>query len=114
MWVKIDDQLHSHPKIQQAWHAYEAALGLHLLALSHAGCYLTDGYVSSAFVALAMPRATSRNRAIQVLEQAGLWDRNGDGWQIHDYLDYNDSRQNVIARRQADAARKRNGLRMES
>ena len=108
-WVRIDDQLHSHPKIRHAWRIEQASLGLHLLALSYASCHLTDGTITQDFVDDQLPIKAKRARAIAALEAAGLWERNGDGWTIHDYLDYNQSRAQTVARRQADAARKRGG-----
>lgn len=111
-WTRIDDQLHAHPKVQHAWHAEPAALGLHLLALSHAGCYLTDGHVSETFVRTHLASPARRRRAIGALVGAGLWEARPDGWQIHDFLHFNEARDDVLARREeisqvrADAGRK--------
>ena len=111
-WIKIDDQLHSHPKVIAAWHAHHAALGLHLLALSHAACYLTDGRVSDAFVRGLLPAAAERRRVLSALTAvappftSGLWVPDGSGWQIHDYLDLNESREDVLAKR-AEVAEER-------
>jgi hypothetical protein len=106
-WVRVDDQLHAHPKIRAAWRTEPAALGLHLLALSYASAYLTDGRIDPEFVRLQIPARAKRERALTALVDAGLWETNGAGWTIHDYLDFNDSRDRVLARRRADAARKR-------
>jgi hypothetical protein len=106
-WVRVDDQLHAHPKIRHAWRNEPAAVGLHLLALSYASAYLTDGLIDTEFVRDQIPSRARRDRAVAALEDAGLWERNGGGWTIHDYLDFNDSRERIQARRRADAARKR-------
>lgn len=109
-WTKIDDQLHAHPKVQMAWQACRASLGLHLLALSHAGAYLTDGHVSETFVNAQLPKAAERRKAIEALVSAGLWDQWPEGgWVIHDYLEFNESRADVTSRRRADSNRKRRG-----
>jgi hypothetical protein len=108
-WVRIDDQLHSHPKIRHAWRIEPAAIGLHVLALSYASCHLTDGTISEDFVHYQLPVQSKRDKAIEALEESGLWERNGSAWTIHDYLEYNRSRAQTVARRQADAARKRGG-----
>ena len=111
-WSKIDDQLHAHPKVQHAWHADPAALGLHLLALSHAGAFLTDGHVPETFVRTHLASPTKRRRAVAALVSAGLWETAEGGWQIHDFLDFNQSRQEVTDSRSvravqaADAGRK--------
>lgn len=41
------------------------------------------------------------------LVRAGMWEPADGGWIIHDYLEYNPARQDVLARRAADLARKR-------
>lgn len=114
MWVRVDDQLHSHPKVRAAWIACDASLGLHLLALSYAGCFLTDGLVSEAFVALNLPQAGRRRKAITALVDAGLWHPVEGGWHIHDFLNYNESRDKILSRRAADSRRKRNGIGVEA
>jgi hypothetical protein len=106
-WVRVDDQLHAHPKIRAAWQSEPAALGLHLLALSYSSAYLTDGRIDPEFVRQQIPARNKRERALTALVDAGLWDPNGTGWEIHDYLDFNEPRERVLARRRADASRKR-------
>ena len=106
-WVKLDDQLHAHPKVQRAWRAHMGSLGLHMLALSHAGAYLTDGHVSEEFVVIQLPRRAVRERVIGALVGAHLWEPSEGGWLIHDYLDYNEPRADVLARRRQAASRAR-------
>lgn len=115
-WVRLDDQLHAHPKIQEAWQKDPAAVGLHVLALSHVGCYLTDGYVSEAFVKTLLPTVGRRRKVAGVLVDAGLWEPavTDAGFWIHDYLIYNESRERILSRRAADSARKRPGSRVDS
>jgi hypothetical protein len=108
VWVRIDDQLHAHPKIRAAWDMEPAAVGLELIALSHSAAYLTDGAVDKPFVRQWLPVGKQRRRTIGALVKAGLWVPNGRGWQIHDWLDYNESRAAVLERRRAqEEARKR-------
>jgi hypothetical protein len=102
-WTKVDDQFHAHPKVQLAWHAHRASIGLHLLALSHSAAYLTDGHVSETFAKGQIPGAAERRRAVGALVNAGLWERTDSGWMIHDYLDFNESRAEVLARRSEQA-----------
>ena len=106
-WSKLDDQLHGHPKVQEAWRQCRPALGLHLLAMSYAGCYLTNGFVPEAFVEEKLSKATERRRAVAALVENDMWDLDPQGgfW-IHDYLKYNESREKVLARREADSKRK--------
>lgn len=89
-WVKLDDSLHGHPKAERAGNE---ALGVHLLALSYCGAYLTNGKITPEFVkGKAGPR---HKQVVERLVSAGLWEPNGNGWVIHDYLDYNPSREDV-------------------
>lgn len=106
-WVKLDDQFYSHPKVRRARKADLAALGLHMVALSYCGAHLTDGAVDDLFVEEIVPNPAKRRRMVGVLIETGLWERNGSGWLIHDYLDFNESRKQVIERRRRDAERKR-------
>ena len=105
-WVRIDDKLHSHPKILAAWERDPASLGLYLLALSHAGAHLTDGIVDRQTVRQWLPNPSRRRRAINALVKAGLWTANGDGWEIHDFLDYNEPRNRVVARQRVKDEKK--------
>ena len=106
-WVRIDDHLHSHPKILRAWNEERASLGLHLLALSYAGAVLTDGVVDDQAARQWLPAKRERERATDALTDARLWVPNGSGWVIHDWLDYNEPREVQIARRRAREARRR-------
>lgn len=98
-WVHVDDHLHAHPKFKAAWEREPAAVGLYLLALSHSGAYLTNGHVDTEFVSSWIRSARRRERTVGALVGCGLWTVDGDGWEIHDYLDYNESRDHVLERR---------------
>lgn len=106
-WVRIDDSLHAHPKFSASWETEPASVGLELFALSYSASYLTDGEVDERFVRSWFDSPTRRRRAVGALVDSGLWVPNGRGWTIHDYLDYNKSRAEVLARRRADRKRKR-------
>lgn len=113
-WVRIDDHLHAHPKFRLAWELEPASVGLELFALSHSAAYLTDGSVDKRFVRPWFRTPTRQRRAVDALVESELWVPNGDGWEIHDYLDYNESRDRILTRRRAESARKRAGRRVES
>jgi hypothetical protein len=106
-WIKIDDRLHAHPKFVAAWAADPASVGLELFALSHSAAYLTDGAVDEIFVRSLFRSAARRRRAIAALVDAGLWLPTGDGWVIHDYLDYNESREALLERRNVRETKRR-------
>lgn len=65
---------------------------------------MTDGHIDIEWL-----RERAGRRAYKLadlLVDAGLWEQNGNGYVIHDYLDYNPSRVEIEAKRAADAARK--------
>lgn len=108
-WVQIDDQIANHPKILKA--GPEAAW-LWTCAIAYCQNHLTDGYVP--VVALATmgafknPRAAAE-RCVDARvrpEGAGLFERRGEDYAVHDYLDDNPSKAVVLARRAKAAARK--------
>jgi hypothetical protein len=100
-WVKLDDRFPSHRKIALL---SDRAFRLHVSAMCWCAENLTDGHISDRELALV---ANVRNikATAQQLRDAGLWDRTEDGWAIHDYLDYNPSRDQVLAERKKNAAR---------
>lgn len=106
MWVRVDDHLHTHPKVRAAWSAYPASVGLHLLALSYSGDQLTDGRVDAPFINQWLPNRRHRDQATSALVAAALWEPNGKGWVIHDFLDFNRSRDEVLSGRKRDRNRR--------
>jgi hypothetical protein len=90
-WVKLDDNFADHPAIAPL---SDAAFRLHVAALCYCARYLTDGLVPEAFV------DSRRRKAAAELVSRGRWRTEVDGWRIHDYLDYQESREKVEARRE--------------
>ena len=105
-WAKVDDKLHGHPKAAKAG---LEALGLHLLAMSHCAAYETEGHVAPEFTT-----RTAGKRADALtdrLVESGLWELNGTGWVIHDWLEYNPTRKETAELAKARAvAGKRGGI----
>jgi hypothetical protein len=106
MWSKIDDKLHSHHKPRKA---DLPAMGLWIVCLSYCGDQLTDGWVPAWYVATWAPGRKGIRLADRLVD-AGLWERaelNGEkGWLVHDYLDFNRPREQVLADREAERVRK--------
>ena len=97
-WVKLDDRFYAHPKVRQA-----GAMGLavHVAALCYASQYLTDGFIPEAALGLLIDGGYGEvDRAVEALMECGLWEQAKDGYTIHDYLDYNPSRAQVLAERE--------------
>lgn len=109
-WFKVDDTLHSHKK---AMRSGVEAMGLWVLAGSWAADQLTDGWVPS----YAAERVTANFETLAAaLVKAGLWvigEHDGEpGWWFHEWQERQPTREEILARRKADAdrrARWRNG-----
>ncbi|MFS4103828.1 hypothetical protein [Streptomyces sp. PD-S100-1] len=100
-WVKLDDRFPSHRKIALL---SDRAFRLHVSAICWCAENLTDGRISDRELAL-VTRVRGVKATAKQLEDAGLWDRTDDGWEIHDYLDYNPSREQVLLERKKNAER---------
>ncbi len=97
-WVRLHDGAMSHPKISRL---SDKAFRLWVWGLSYAQLHLTDGRVVSD-----APFPARLARAIDDLLAAGLWTREASGdFQIHDYLDWNDSKADVSKKRTAARVR---------
>lgn len=106
-WAKLDDNFHSHPKIREAFRRDPASIGLHAMAISWTSAYEADGRVPTWFIEGVIADESQRHSALDALVSEGLWKRNGEGFVIHDYLDFNPSRAELRAKRDKDADRKR-------
>jgi hypothetical protein len=118
-WVKIDDNFANHPKVLKAG---PLGIAMQVAALCYCNHYLTDGFIPAS----AVPGLLNLNGLgmrmwagelmgggedatwefiVEDLLNAGLWHEIDGGYQIHDYLDYQPSKEKVIADRNATAAR---------
>jgi hypothetical protein len=100
-WVRLDDHFHDHPKIVELSHeAYRVFVG----GLCYCARHLTDGKIPQSAV-----RTLGSKKAAGELVTSGLWDQNGTGVVVHDYLDYQYSAERIRAKRATESARKRGG-----
>lgn len=103
--LKIEARFHRHPKVQSLIDRIgkdraHKALGLWVLIGSHSADDETDGFVPDAWL------KTKRERALaDELVQAHLWERVKDGYQIHDFLDYNLSKKQLLEWRKSNRTR---------
>ncbi|WP_190824737.1 hypothetical protein [Saccharopolyspora pogona] len=101
MWFFVDDQLADNRKVRKAG---TAAIGLWVRCGAWAAGNLTDGFVPADIAA-----RYGTPRQAQKLVDAGLWERaerDGEtGYQFHDWTDYQKTREQVRARREADVKR---------
>lgn len=93
-WFKVDDGFWSHPKTMTLT---PEAVALWVRAGSYCGKHLTDGFVPR--VMLPMLQAVEPHA--RELVTAGLWIEIVDGWQFHQWADYQDTKDAVEKRRKA-------------
>lgn len=100
-WVKIDDQFTDHPKVVAVG---PVAGWLYLCGLTYCSRFLTDGHIPAAQVR-RLADVKNPDRLAAALVEAGLWESCDGGYRVHDYLDYNPSRERVLQTRavRADA-----------
>lgn len=97
MWVRLDDRFPRHPKIVGL---SDRAFRAHVEAMCYCGSHETDGWIPTAAV------RPGRAPVAELLD-AGLWSKDGTGYRIHDWLDYNPSAADLREQRDAAADRKR-------
>lgn len=95
-WVRIHDGAMSHPKIVGLID-WRNPFCVWVWGLSYCQQHLTDG----AIVKDALPNRDAVKTAEKLVAK-GLWINSGDAFHVHDYLDWNNSRQ-VIGEKRASA-----------
>lgn len=91
-WIKLDDSFITNAKIMQA--GIEAR-ALYVAGLCHCGKTLSDGAIPRTMVAklAALADVADAASAVARLVDLELWHVTSDGYAVHDYLDYNPTRQ---------------------
>lgn len=103
-WARLDDDFHLHRKVRLVGN--EAA-GVYARGLSYCQKYGTDGHLGALdgdFLTFALPDAPSRLELVERLVSVGLLEARDDGYWVHDYLDYNDSAEQIRERRAKQSA----------
>ena len=103
-WLSIDHNIHRHPKFRDM--PAEEFLIWHV-GLCYAAEFWTDGFIPAS----EFPKKSQQKFLID-LQNRNLWhpiSQNGvKGFQIHDYLDHQTSKQYQRKKRETDRERKRN------
>lgn len=87
-WVYLDDQFPDHPKVVRAG---GDAGWLFVCGLAYAKRYGTEGVIPKVQVCRLSDRKMPRKLA-NLLVQVGLWEEHIDHYQVHDYKEWNGSR----------------------
>ena len=112
MWAHLDDQLIDHVKVFAAGEVIgrngpAIAIGFYAVGLLWANKHLTDGHLPLSIVK-SFRHVSNPVAVADALVFAGLWERNGDGFVIHDYADWgNPTAARIKAKRRKDRLRKR-------
>lgn len=100
-YLNMDDNFADHPKIDVL---SDGAFRLHVAGLCYCARNTTDGIVEK----LRVPRLTRTYKPafLKELLASNIWVPHGLGYEIHDYLDWNKSREWWDHKREEDAKRK--------
>lgn len=108
-WVKLDDGFPEHSKILAAG---PYGLAVHVRALCWAARNLSDGFLPAAAVKTftvdfgeIRGRHRARKETVESLVSLGIWEQEAGGYRIHDYLDFNPSKSEVLAGREKVSGR---------
>lgn len=94
-WVKLDDQFADHPKVIEAG---PLAAWLYVCGLTYCSRLLTDGFIPGAQVR-RLADVKAPETLAQRLVAVGLWEACDGGYRVHDYFEYQPTRDRVLATR---------------
>lgn len=92
-WVKLDDQFFGHPK---AIAAGKDAVLLNLASWCWSSQQLTDGFIPAPVVAVLAASVGVKPAVHRRLVDEELWHEQDGGYLIHDYLEYQPCRTEVL------------------
>ena len=112
-WLKIDDRVRTHPKIAKAG---PSAAWLWFCGICYCREHLSDGFIPHEVVSALALNLPSPSKHAAKLVDVRLWEPADGGYLVHDFLDWNPSKAEVLASRKEDLARKRgrSGFRQDS
>lgn len=121
-WVRIDDKFPQHPKIAAAG---PLAMAMQVAGLCYCNRELTDGFIPRAIARTLLDWQIEREDGrlftiavtcgmvgddlnsqwvIDLLCEVGMWVEVPGGYQIHDYADYQPTKQQILAERERKVA----------
>jgi hypothetical protein len=106
VWVRLDDDFSENPKVIAAG---PLAQTVYVNALCYANRNLTDGFIPSAMTGRLICLEGPEQSVVPLvarLVSVGLWEEAEGGYRIHDYLEYNPGRAEVLAEREAAKQRR--------
>lgn len=94
-WVKLDDQFADHPKVIEAG---PLAAWLYVCGLTYCSRLLTDGFIPAGQIR-RLADVKNPDALAKRLVAVGLWEACDGGYRIHDYFEYQPTRERVLATR---------------
>jgi len=97
VWVRIDDHFDEHPKIATL---DDHAFALFVSGLAYCNRNMTDGFIPTPVGLGKLRWCDGKSKKVAAaLEQAGLWIPVEGGWTVHDYDDYQPTKEQIEAER---------------
>lgn len=97
-WFRVDDGFWSNPKTRRL---PPGAVALWVRAGSYCCQHLTDGFVDEH----DLPMLQGQPSDVDALVEQGIWRPVEGGWTFHDWHDYQDTKETILARKAAHRAR---------
>jgi hypothetical protein len=101
-WVRLDSTFpHNYKILDLVDSRKHRAINVYVFGLAYCGHQETDGHIP--YKVLRSIHGTQRDA--DDLVEAGLWERNGEGWIVHDWGNYQASTEYRTSRKRAVCAR---------
>lgn len=101
-YVQLANGFYLNRKVCRLRRTMPSAIGAYAIMLSYCGDNLTDGYVDADTAEFVLDIS---EQELDALQQAGLVESVEGGYVVHDYLEHNRSRQQVMAKRKRERER---------
>lgn len=98
-YVQLANGFYLNRKVRRLRRTMPSAISAFVIMLSYCGDNLTDGFVDSDTAEFVLDITTQE---LDALQQVGLIETVDGGYVIHDYLEHNRSRQQVMAKRKRE------------
>ena len=106
-WIKLDVGFFTHPKTLNLMSTDPTAATLHVAAMCWSLDKRQDGYVPESALPLLHMQTHTSPSSVDALIEAGLWEPKHPGYQIHDFLEWQESKADMDDRRRRERERKR-------
>lgn len=109
-WVKIDDGIVDNLKTLKVWKRDPEAFALDVRGIGYCAKHLTDGFVPEEILEVWYAGRVERLQELTtILVEVGRWEPAEGGFDVHDFLEYNPSKEKVLETRAKRASSGYNG-----